>query len=89
MVGRPDGSRAGHSGQTWSRSRDCEASISGRVDHLRGLKETVTMGRLIPAGTGMAYYHDFHIAEEVPVAEAEEQEEAHPFLLEKEKGQSG
>ena len=29
-----------------------EASISGRVDHLRGLKENVTMGRLIPAGTG-------------------------------------
>ena len=29
-----------------------EASISGKVDHLRGLKENVTMGRLIPAGTG-------------------------------------
>jgi hypothetical protein len=28
-----------------------EASISGKVDHLRGLKENVTMGRLIPAGT--------------------------------------
>ena len=27
-----------------------EASISGKVDHLRGLKENVTMGRLIPAG---------------------------------------
>ena len=30
-----------------------EASISGKVDHLRGLKENVTMGRLIPAGTGL------------------------------------
>src|SRR5947199_10377467 len=29
-----------------------EASISGKVDYLRGLKENVTMGRLIPAGTG-------------------------------------
>ena len=29
-----------------------EASISGKIDHLRGLKENVTMGRLIPAGTG-------------------------------------
>src|SRR5687767_2561448 len=29
-----------------------EASISGRIDYLRGLKENVTMGRLIPAGTG-------------------------------------
>jgi hypothetical protein len=26
------------------------------VDHLRGLKENVTMGRLIPAGTGFEYY---------------------------------
>src|SRR5262249_27845026 len=33
-----------------------EASISGRVDYLRGLKENVIMGRLIPAGTGMDYY---------------------------------
>ncbi len=38
-----------------------EAAISGKVDHLRGLKENVIVGRLIPAGTGMDYYHDFHI----------------------------
>ena len=31
-----------------------EAAIWGKVDHLRGLKENVIMGRLIPAGTGMA-----------------------------------
>ena len=30
-----------------------EAAISGKVDHLRGLKENVIVGRLIPAGTGM------------------------------------
>ncbi len=35
-----------------------EASISGKVDHLRGLKENVIMGRLIPAGTGVKEYHD-------------------------------
>ena len=29
-----------------------EAAISGKVDYLRGLKENVIMGRLIPAGTG-------------------------------------
>ena len=29
-----------------------EASIAGKVDYLRGLKENVIMGRLIPAGTG-------------------------------------
>lgn len=33
-----------------------EASISGRVDFLRGLKENVIMGRLIPAGTGLTKY---------------------------------
>ena len=38
-----------------------EAAISGKVDHLRGLKENVIVGRVIPAGTGMDYYHDFHI----------------------------
>ena len=35
-----------------------EASISGKVDGLRGLKENVIVGRLIPAGTGMAYHED-------------------------------
>jgi len=33
-----------------------EASIPGKVDHLRGLKQNVTMDRLIPAGTGFDYY---------------------------------
>ncbi len=33
-----------------------EASIIGRVDYLRGLKENVIMGRLIPAGTGLGAY---------------------------------
>jgi DNA-directed RNA polymerase subunit beta' len=33
-----------------------EAAIWGKVDHLLGLKENVIMGRLIPAGTGMARY---------------------------------
>jgi hypothetical protein len=35
-----------------------EAAISGRVDYLRGLKENVIMGRLIPAGTGMEFYRN-------------------------------
>ena len=30
----------------------------GKVDHLRGLKENVIMGRLIPAGTGADDYRD-------------------------------
>ena len=43
-----------------------EASISGRVDHLRGLKENVTMGRLIPAGTGFEYYQRVSIDPDEP-----------------------
>ncbi len=35
-----------------------EASISGRVDYLRGLKENVIMGRLIPAGTGLEHHRE-------------------------------
>jgi DNA-directed RNA polymerase subunit beta' len=46
-----------------------EAAINGRVDHLRGLKENVIMGRLIPAGTGMAYYRSVKIAGEDVVEE--------------------
>jgi DNA-directed RNA polymerase subunit beta' len=41
-----------------------EAAINGKVDHLRGLKENVIMGRLIPAGTGMEYYRRVKIAGE-------------------------
>jgi DNA-directed RNA polymerase subunit beta' len=46
-----------------------EASIAGRVDYLRGLKENVIMGRLIPAGTGLAKYK--HLQAEIH-ADAEE-----------------
>jgi len=42
-----------------------EASIRGSVDHLRGLKENVIMGRLIPAGTGLTYYRNFKLQTEV------------------------
>jgi len=40
-----------------------DASISGSVDHLAGLKENVIMGRLIPAGTGVRKYNDVKIKE--------------------------
>jgi DNA-directed RNA polymerase subunit beta' len=33
-----------------------EAAVQGKVDRLRGLKENVIIGRLIPAGTGMGLY---------------------------------
>jgi DNA-directed RNA polymerase subunit beta' len=35
-----------------------EAAICGKVDRLRGLKENVVMGRLVPAGTGVPVYSD-------------------------------
>ncbi len=44
-----------------------EASVRGAVDHLRGLKENVIMGRLIPAGTGLEYYRNFKLLTEVEV----------------------
>jgi DNA-directed RNA polymerase subunit beta' len=43
-----------------------EASISGKVDYLRGLKENVTMGRLIPAGTGFEWYKHVTIPADEP-----------------------
>jgi DNA-directed RNA polymerase subunit beta' len=42
-----------------------EAAIKGAVDHLRGLKENVIMGRLIPAGTGLERYRSFKLLTEV------------------------
>jgi len=35
-----------------------EASVTGKRDELRGLKENVIVGRLIPAGTGFTYHND-------------------------------
>ena len=39
-----------------------DASVAGKVDHLKGLKENVIMGRLIPAGTGVKAYRDIEAA---------------------------
>jgi DNA-directed RNA polymerase subunit beta' len=80
-----------------------EAAISGKVDHLRGLKENVLMGRLIPAGTGQPSYRQLGIqidgteeAVEPPLEEASyaqpssAAEEAPPLLaLERGSGASG
>ena len=38
-----------------------EAAIKGKVDPLMGLKENVIIGKLIPAGTGMACYRDVQV----------------------------
>jgi DNA-directed RNA polymerase subunit beta' len=47
-----------------------EASLSGKTDYLRGLKENVIMGRLIPAGTGLVMYRKLGIKVEDEEAEA-------------------
>jgi DNA-directed RNA polymerase subunit beta' len=38
-----------------------DASVESRIDYLRGLKENVIMGRLIPAGTGLSRYRELDI----------------------------
>ncbi|MGI9311894.1 MAG: DNA-directed RNA polymerase subunit beta' [bacterium] len=35
-----------------------DASVNGKIDYLRGLKENVIVGRLIPAGTGLAFHQE-------------------------------
>jgi DNA-directed RNA polymerase subunit beta' len=52
-----------------------EASINGSVDTLRGLKENVIVGRLIPAGTGMEYYRNVQLSAELEEAAAQVQSE--------------
>ena len=46
-----------------------EAAIAGRVDYLRGLKENVIVGRLIPAGTGMPTYREVYLEKDEPPAQ--------------------
>jgi DNA-directed RNA polymerase subunit beta' len=50
-----------------------EAAVCGKVDYLRGLKENVIMGRLIPAGTGLGAYKRLSLK----VDEPEDGEEVH------------
>ena len=47
-----------------------EAAIRGKVDHLRGLKENVIIGKLIPAGTGMSCYKEITVEETVKLEAA-------------------
>jgi DNA-directed RNA polymerase subunit beta' len=46
-----------------------EAAIMGKRDELRGLKENVIVGRLIPAGTGMAFHQARKVKEEMDESE--------------------
>ena len=56
-----------------------EAAVAGKRDELRGLKENVIVGRLIPAGTGFAYHQSRHkdrLVEEAIVNLSEDDEAA-------------
>ena len=57
-----------------------EASICGKTDDLRGLKENVIMGRLIPAGTGLPAYKRLRV-----VVDTESQPEETPRYVEAER----
>ena len=56
-----------------------EAAVAGKRDELRGLKENVIVGRLIPAGTGFAYHQGCHkkrIVDDVVIKLSEDDEAA-------------
>jgi DNA-directed RNA polymerase subunit beta' len=56
-----------------------EAAIRGSTDYLRGLKENVTIGNLIPAGTGLNRYRDLRVfGEETEIQEYLEREAPQP-----------
>ena len=51
-----------------------DAAIRGKKDALLGLKENVTIGKLIPAGTGMTRYRKLETNIQPPVVEAEDED---------------
>ena len=59
-----------------------EVSVSGKRDNLVGLKENVTMGRLIPAGTGCRAYSGIRIEEPEMENSGQKEEEAAPVAAE-------
>jgi DNA-directed RNA polymerase subunit beta' len=58
-----------------------EAAISGRIDYLRGLKENVIMGRLIPAGTGMEYYRNVEIDRDETIDQGRDRDDEFPDIV--------
>ena len=47
-----------------------DAAFYGKTDYLKGIKENVTMGRLIPAGTGFKAYKPYEVMEKHPHEES-------------------
>ena len=59
-----------------------EAAINAQIDELRGLKENVIMGRVIPAGTGMLRYRNTFVKRELPQLFAKDIEERKEVVVE-------
>jgi DNA-directed RNA polymerase subunit beta' len=52
-----------------------EAALSGKIDYLRGIKENVIMGRLIPAGSGLPLYKSLGMVVEGEEKESEKEQQ--------------
>jgi len=52
-----------------------EASMSGQIDHLYGLKENVIVGKLIPAGTGVKSFREKYLDDDLSDLERQAQQE--------------
>ena len=63
-----------------------EAAITGKIDRLRGLKENVIVGRLIPAGTGLAHHQERRRKRSESKEEARALEQALSFTGSKPRG---
>ncbi|MBA4266919.1 MAG: DNA-directed RNA polymerase subunit beta', partial [Comamonadaceae bacterium] len=66
-----------------------EAAIMGKRDELRGLKENVIVGRLIPAGTGMAYHEARKVKEKMDDEERRAIAEADALSLAADQAEQG
>ncbi|MBD3320952.1 MAG: DNA-directed RNA polymerase subunit beta', partial [Chitinivibrionales bacterium] len=57
------------------------AAVEGKTDHLRGLKENLIMGNLIPAGTGLRSYRNMQVKDlEADIVHVEDHDENEDFL---------
>ncbi len=65
-----------------------EAAISGQIDNLYGLKENLTIGKLIPAGTGIASFRKKYIGENLSDLERRAQEEENRMRMTEERAKN-
>jgi DNA-directed RNA polymerase subunit beta' len=58
-----------------------QAAVAGKVDNLKGLKENVIMGRLIPAGTGLSKYKQMALLDKKGKKKSVKREKVHPLRM--------